>query len=66
MQRYYRTVMDISLLNEMLLQLFREATLSPAPAAPTVLELIPLERGLIALKATCTVATELTSIDGWS
>ena len=37
MQRYYRTVMDISLLNEMLLQLFREATLSPAPAAPTVL-----------------------------
>jgi [protein-PII] uridylyltransferase len=37
MQRYYRTVMDISLLNEMLLQLFREATLSPAPATPTVL-----------------------------
>jgi [protein-PII] uridylyltransferase len=28
MQKYYRTVMDISLLNEMLLQLFREATLT--------------------------------------
>ena len=34
MQRYYRTVMDISLLNEMLLQLFREAILSPTPPAP--------------------------------
>jgi [protein-PII] uridylyltransferase len=35
MQRYYRTVMDVSLLNELLLQLFREATLqkssSPVP-----------------------------------
>jgi [protein-PII] uridylyltransferase len=29
MQRYYRTVMDISLLNEMLLQLFREAIIAP-------------------------------------
>ncbi len=28
MQRYYRTAMDVSLLNEMLLQLFREALLS--------------------------------------
>ena len=28
MQRYYRTVMDVSLLNELLLQLFREAILS--------------------------------------
>jgi [protein-PII] uridylyltransferase len=28
MQKYYRTVMDISLLNEMLLQLFREAILT--------------------------------------
>jgi [protein-PII] uridylyltransferase len=27
MQRYYRTVMDVSFLNELLLQLFREATL---------------------------------------
>jgi [protein-PII] uridylyltransferase len=35
MQKYYRTVMDISLLNEMLLQLFREAILtqSAAPSA---------------------------------
>jgi [protein-PII] uridylyltransferase len=28
MQRYYRTVMDVSLLNELLLQLFREAILN--------------------------------------
>src|SRR5947208_8638716 len=28
MQRYYRTVMDVSLRNELLLQLFREAILS--------------------------------------
>ena len=37
MQRYYRTVMDISLLNEMLLQLFSEAILNPAPSTPTPL-----------------------------
>lgn len=30
MQRYYRTAMDVSLLNELLLQLFREAILSPS------------------------------------
>ncbi len=35
MQRYYRTVMDVSLLNEMLLQLFREAILGDG-AAETV------------------------------
>jgi [protein-PII] uridylyltransferase len=38
MQKYYRTVMDISLLNEMLLQLFREAILTqsgpPLPVNP--------------------------------
>ena len=35
MQRYYRTVMDVSLLNELLLQLFREAILtSGAPPRP--------------------------------
>ncbi|MGO9948406.1 MAG: nucleotidyltransferase domain-containing protein, partial [Steroidobacteraceae bacterium] len=32
MQKYYRTVMDISLLNEMLLQLFREAILTQSGA----------------------------------
>jgi [protein-PII] uridylyltransferase len=36
MQKYYRTVMDISLLNEMLLQLFREAILTQS-AAPSAL-----------------------------
>ena len=41
MQRYYRTLMDVQLLNELLLQLFREAILSddiaaqaPDPAVP--------------------------------
>ncbi|HZF14520.1 MAG TPA: [protein-PII] uridylyltransferase [Steroidobacteraceae bacterium] len=35
MQRYYRTVMDVSLLNELLLQLFREAILQKStPSVP--------------------------------
>jgi [protein-PII] uridylyltransferase len=35
MQKYYRTVMDVSLMNEMLLQLFREAILTQsAPPVP--------------------------------
>jgi [protein-PII] uridylyltransferase len=38
MQRYYRTIIDVTLLNELLLQLFREAILSgdqaPAPLNP--------------------------------
>jgi [protein-PII] uridylyltransferase len=33
MQKYYRTVMDVSLLNEMLLQLFREAILTQSASA---------------------------------
>ena len=33
MQKYYRTVMDVSLLNEMLLQLFREAIIQGGPLA---------------------------------
>ncbi len=34
MQRYYRTAMDVSLLNEMLLALFREAILSDPASVP--------------------------------
>ena len=34
MQRYYRTAMDISRLNEMLLQLFQEAILLNPNATP--------------------------------
>jgi len=38
MQRYYRTVMDLSRLNEMLLQLFEEAILMDPNAAPEPLD----------------------------
>ena len=37
MQRYYRTVMDLSRLNEMLLQLFEEAILMDPAAEPSLL-----------------------------
>ena len=37
MQRYYRTVMELSRLNEMLLQLFEEAILMDADARPQIL-----------------------------
>jgi [protein-PII] uridylyltransferase len=37
MQRYYRTVMELSRLVEMLLQLLREAIVTPSPEAPTLL-----------------------------
>jgi len=37
MQRYYRTVMDLSRLNEMLLQLFEEAILMDPHARPTAI-----------------------------
>ncbi|MGH8494510.1 MAG: [protein-PII] uridylyltransferase [Gammaproteobacteria bacterium] len=35
MQRYYRTIIELSRLNEMLLQLFQEAIMNPAGAPPT-------------------------------
>jgi [protein-PII] uridylyltransferase len=37
MQRYYRTVMELSRLIEMLLQLLREAIVTPAPEAPMLI-----------------------------
>jgi [protein-PII] uridylyltransferase len=45
MQRYYRTVMDISLLNEMLLQLFREAIVAPTLARGIAPALTPAAAG---------------------
>ena len=45
MQRYYRTVMDVSLLNELLLQLFREAILTEtAPPRPLIAALPGAQR----------------------
>lgn len=48
MQRYYRTVMDLSRLNEMLLQLFEEAILMDPSAAPELLnERFQLKNGFL-------------------
>ncbi len=45
MQRYYRTVMDVMLLNELLLQLFREAILTEtAPPRPLIAALPGAQR----------------------
>ena len=41
MQRYYRTVMDVMLLNELLLQLFREAILTERRAAAAAQRALP-------------------------
>ena len=48
MQRYYRTVMDLSRLNEMLLQLFEEAILmDPAAAAQPLNERFQVKNGYL-------------------
>jgi len=48
MQRYYRTVMDLSRLNEMLLQLFEEAILMDPSAAPqTINERFQVKNGFL-------------------
>jgi [protein-PII] uridylyltransferase len=48
MQRYYRTVMDLSRLNEMLLQLFQEAILmNPAAAADKLTDDFEVKNGFL-------------------
>ncbi len=52
MQRYYRTVMDISRLNEMLLQLFQEAILmNPNIAAEPLTEHFEVKNGFLKIVA---------------
>ena len=46
MQRYYRTLMDVQLLNELLLQLFREAILERGHAAQAPDAAVPGARRL--------------------
>jgi len=51
MQRYYRTVMDLSRLNEMLLQLFQEAILmNPAAAATPVNDNFEVRNGFLQIR----------------
>src|SRR5437764_12315381 len=45
MQRYYRTVMDVSLLNELLLQLFREAILTESEPPRPLNARFPVRNG---------------------
>ncbi|NND35621.1 MAG: [protein-PII] uridylyltransferase [Gammaproteobacteria bacterium] len=56
MQRYYRTVMDLSRLNEMLLQLFQEAILmNPNVAAEPLNERFQIKNGFLQIVAADTL-----------